>query len=444
MFINRKKELQALNQEYEKNSSSFSVIYGRRRVGKTALIAEFIKDKPSIYLYVTQADLKTQLQTFTKEIKKFTPKNLRDFLNFESFEDALEFIATLELDKKLVLVIDEYQYLVEQDSAFSSKLQRVWDMKLKDSNIYLILCGSVLSMMQSEVLNYTAPLYGRRTSSFLIKPVKFEHIKEFLPKTTKLEQMQIFASFGTIPKYLNEYDQNLTFMQNIEKNILSKNSYLYNEGNFLLKDEIGNTASYFAILQAISNGNHKIGQIASVLGVNSSYLSKYMLKLIELDIVTKEVPITETNPSKSKYGLYKIKDKFLNFWFYYVYKNYNYLELEQTQVVLDEINLNFNDKFVSFAFEDYVLEDIMQNPKKYIDFIPLKIGRWWNNKEEIDIVAFNEDKIAFIECKWQNSVNKQNIKNKLIVKSKDLINNKEAFFLVVTKEDYLTKKVVSY
>jgi len=346
MFINRKKELQALNEEYEKNSSSFSVIYGRRRVGKTALIAEFIKDKPSIYLYVTQADLKTQLQTFTKEIKKFTPKNLRDFLNFESFEDALEFIATLELDKKLVLVIDEYQYLVEQDSAFSSKLQRVWDMKLKDSNIYLILCGSVLSMMQSEALNYTAPLYGRRTSSFLIKPVKFEHIKVFLPKTTKLEQMQIFASFGTIPKYLNEYDQNLTFMQNIEKNILSKNSYLYNEGNFLLKDEIGNTASYFAILQAISNGNHKIGQIASVLGVNSSYLRKYMLKLIELDIVTKEVPITETNPSKSKHGLYKIKDKFLNFWFYYVYKNYNYLELEQTQVVLDEINLNFNDKFV--------------------------------------------------------------------------------------------------
>jgi AAA+ ATPase superfamily predicted ATPase len=437
MFINRTKELQALNEEYKRKRSAFSVVYGRRRVGKTALIAEFIKDKPAIYLYITQADLKTQLQIFIQEIKKFVDENVKEFLHFESFESALEFISTLKLSHKLILVIDEYQYLAEQDKAFSSKLQRVWDMKLKASNIHLILCGSVLSMMQSEVLNYSAPLYGRRTSSFLIQPLKFQYIKEFLPNTTKLQQMQIFASFGTIPKYLSEYDEALTFMQNIEEKILSKNSYLYNEGNFLLKDEVGNTSSYFSILQAISNGNHKIGKIASVLGVNSSYLSKYMLKLIELGIVIKEVPITDKNPSKSKLGLYKIKDNFLNFWFYYVYKNYHLLEIEQTQAVLDEIVLNFNDRFVSFAFESYVVEDLMQNPQKYIDFIPTKAGRWWSNKEEIDIVAFNDEKIAFIECKWQNGVDKESVKNKLIVKAKDLVGAKEAYYLVITKEDYL-------
>jgi AAA+ ATPase superfamily predicted ATPase len=440
MFINRFKELQTLNEEYKREGSAFSVVYGRRRVGKTALISEFIKNKPAIYLYITQTDLKTQLQIFTQEIKKFVDESVKDFLHFESFESALEFLASLQLQKKLVLVIDEYQYLVEQDRAFSSKLQRVWDIMLKNSNIYLILCGSVLSMMQSEVLNYSAPLYGRRTSSFFIKPVKFQYIKEFVPKATKLEQIQIFASFGTIPKYLSEYNEDLSFMQNIEKKILSKNSYLYNEGNFLLKDELGNTASYFSILQVISNGNHKIGQIASALSVNSSYLSKYMLKLIELGIIIKETPITETNPSKSKFGLYKIKDNFLKFWFYYVYKNYNYLEIEQTQVVLDEIELNFNDRFVSFAFEEYVLEDLIQNPKKYIDFIPTKAGRWWNNKEEIDIVAFNDENIAFIECKWQNSLNKDSVKNKLIAKAKDLVQGKQVSYLVVSKEDYLNQQ----
>jgi AAA+ ATPase superfamily predicted ATPase len=162
-----------------------------------------------------------------------------------------------------------------------------------------------------------------------------------------------------------------------------------------------------------------------------------MLKLIELGIVKKEVPITQTNPSKSRFGLYKIKDKFLNFWFYYVYKNYHYLEIEQIEPVIDEIKMNFNDRFVSFAFEDFVLEDIVQKPLKYLKFTPIKIGRWWNNKQEIDIVAFDNNNIAFIECKWQNNVEKEKVKNDLIIKSKDLINDKQAYYLVVTKEDYL-------
>lgn len=292
-------------------------------------------------------------------------------------------------------------------------------------------------MMQSEVLNYNAPLYGRRTSQFHIKPVRFRHIKEFVPSLSNLEQMYLYSSFGTIPKYLNKYDSNLTFTQNIEQKILNKNSYLYSEGNFLLKSEINDSASYFSILESISKGNHKIGHIASSLGVNSSYLSKYMLRLIELDIIEKEIPITKKNPLKSKMGLYKIKDKFLNFWFYYVYKNYNYLEIEQTKSVLDEIALNFNDKFVSFAFEDFVKEDIIENPKKYINFIPTKVGRWWNNKEEIDIVAFDDKNIVFIECKWQNRVDKQKVTNKLIEKSTNIKDDRKKEYLVVTKEEYL-------
>lgn len=439
MFVNRINELNALEEEYAKKSASFSVVYGRRRVGKTALISQFIQDKPHIYLYITLSDLDSQLPSFGDEIKKFVPANIQAYLSFQSFEEGIEFLSTLELNKKLVLVIDEYQYLSLKDKAFSSKLQRLWDMKLQNANIHLILCGSVLSMMQTEVLNYTAPLYGRRTSQFHIQPLRFHHIKEFLPSLDRRTQMLVFSSFGTIPKYLNEYDETLSFEENIEKKILNKNSYLYSEGNFLLKEEISDSASYFSILKSMANGNRKIGAIASSLEVNSSYLSKYMLKLIELDIVEKEIPITEKNPSKSKFGLYKIKDKFLHFWFFYVYKNYNSLEIEQTKPVLDEMALNFNDKFVSFAFEDAVLEDIAMDAQKYCDFVPTKIGRWWNNKEEIDIVAYDEKNILFVECKWQNSVNKESVKQRLIEKAKELVGDKKAHYAVVTKEDYLTQ-----
>lgn len=437
MFINRINEIKALNNEYIKKGSSFSVIYGRRRVGKTALISEFIKEKPHIYLYITLSDLTSQLESFTNQIKKFVEPTLAQYLKFESFQSALEFIASLKLEKKLILVIDEYQYLVAKDAAFSSKLQMIWDTKFLNSNIHLILCGSVLSMMQSEILNYSSPLYGRRTSQYHIKPIKFKYIKEFLPTLNKLEQMLVFSSFGTIPKYLCEYDENISFRKNLEQKILNKNSYLYSEGNFLIKDEINDNASYFSILESISKGNTKIGSIASSLGVNSSYLSKYMLKLMELEIIQKEIPITEKNPLKSKFGRYKIKDKFLNFWFYYVYKNYNYLEIGQIQNVLDEIKLNFNDRFVSFAFEDFVKEDILEQPLKYLDFIPKKIGRWWNNKEEIDLVAFDDENIAFIECKWQDNVYKEKIKNSLILKSSNIKDDKKRSYLIVDKGDYL-------
>lgn len=437
MFINRIKELNGLEDEYNSNKSSFSVVYGRRRVGKTALLSEFIRDKPHIYLYITLGDLNSQVEAFTSQIKNFVDDSIKEYIKFYNFEKAIEFLSTLNLKDKLVLVIDEYQYLVQKDKSFSSKLQMIWDTKLQNSNIYLILCGSVLSMMQSEVLNYNAPLYGRRTSQFHIKPIKFNYIKEFIPSLSKLEQMLVYSSFGTIPKYLNEYDSNLSFKENIRKKILNKNSYLYSEGNFLLKDEINDSASYFSILESISKGNQKIGQIASSLEVNSSYLSKYMLKLQELDIVIKEIPITEKNRLKSKMGLYKIKDKFLNFWFYYVYKNYNYLEIEQTKFVLDEIELNFNDRFVAFAFEDFILEDMIEQPLKYLDFIPNKIGRYWNNKQEIDIVAFDDENIVFCECKWQNSVDKQKVKHQLIEKAKGLNDGKNSSYIVVTKEDYL-------
>ena len=157
MFVNRTQELKTLNREYQRSYASFTVIYGRRRVGKTTLIKEFIKEKLRVYYYATEMNLALQLQAFTKDIMELLGLSP---IKFENFEDALIFLAKQIGDQRLVLVIDEYQNLVKIDKSFSSMLQKVWDMYLKESNIHLILCGSTISMMHSEVLNYSAPLYG--------------------------------------------------------------------------------------------------------------------------------------------------------------------------------------------------------------------------------------------------------------------------------------------
>ncbi|DAB35125.1 MAG TPA: ATPase [Sulfurospirillum sp. UBA12182] len=442
MFYNREAELKTLENEYRQESSSFTVIYGRRRVGKTALIQEFIKNKPAIFFYATEANILIQLENLKSQILTLINKPYLKDISLQSIEQLFALIEEYDFQKKLVFVIDEYQNLAKLDKSTSSRLQAIWDIPLKSKNIHLILCGSVVSMMHSEVLDYSAPLYGRRTSSIHLKQLQFRYIKNFIPNLTLEDQMRVFASFGTIAKYLETYDGKKSFDENIKDNILNKNSFLYSEGYFLLKQELNDLTNYFSILESISKGETKIGNIASKLQVPVTHLTRYLAKLIDLDILTKETPITEPNPLKSKNGRYKFKDNFLAFWFFYVYKNYNFLEINQTDVVLQEIEQNFNDRFVSFAFEDYIKEDILHNPQKYLDFVPLKVGRWWNNKEEIDIVAFDDNNIAFIECKWQNSPTSKKVEAELIKKSLSLIGDKIPSYKVITKEDYLGKSNV--
>jgi len=431
MFVNRELELQTLNKQYNLDGSSFVVLYGRRRVGKTTLIREFIKQKEAIYFYATEINISMQLKSFTKDIL-----DILGFSNisFDSFEDAFVFLANNIGDKKLILVFDEYQNLAKIDKSFSSVLQKVWDMHLQQTNIMLILCGSTISMMHSEVLNYSAPLYGRSTAIIHLKPLLAKYIYDFVPNITFEEFMNIYASFGTIPKYLQLYQKEKSFIENVKEVILNKNSFLYNEGYFLLKQEINDVSTYFSILEAISKGATKLGNISSVLGINSSGLTKYIEKLISLGYIEKEIPITDKNPLKSKLGRYRFKDNFLKFWFFYVYKNYRYLEIDMVDAVIKEIETNFNDNFVSFAYEDYVRELILQNPLKYLGFVPLKIGRWWNNKEEIDLVAFDDENIAYIECKWQNKKATNTVVKELKRKSKLLnITNRDEKFIIFAK-----------
>ena len=443
MFINRKDEIQTLQKEYDRKEASFTVVYGRRRVGKTALITKFIEDKPHIYFYATQSTFDQQIENFAQQVIELSGLPYKNRLQLNSFEDALTFLCDLKPEKKLILVMDEFQNLTYLNKGFSSTLQMLWDTRLSHANIHLILCGSVISMMYSEVLDASAPLYGRRTANIHLKPIDFRYLHAFLPELSKLDLMQVYASFGAIPKYLQMYQKHLSFMENIKQNILNKDAYLYSEGHFLLSLEIKDAGNYFSIIESIAKGNRKIGAIAASLSLHSSYLPKYINKLIELDILAREVPVTEPDPRKSRLGQYRIKDKFLNFWFYYVYKNYNYLELGQIDTVVKAIEKNFNDYLVSFAFEDFLLEEILYQPLKYLDFIPQKIGRWWNGKEEIDLIAFDDKHITFIECKWQNKVNKTAELRRLIKKATQINHrnkqdtNRKENYLIYTKEDFL-------
>ena len=404
-FIGRKNELHTLNTEYNRNSS-FVVIYGRRRVGKTTLIKEFLKNKTAFYYLATEELESQSMKRLANVIARTTKNTLLQKIEFTDWLDLFQLIADYKPEEKKVLVIDEFPYLVKTNPAFPSILQNAWDEFLKDSNVMLILSGSLIGMMQKHALSYDSPLYGRRTAQMRLTPLPFTSIYETqnLPFEQAVEQ---FALTGGVPKYLEFFEDGRPLEEQLKDAVFSKNGFLYEEPNFLLKSESLTAVNYFSIIKTIADGNHKLGKIASALGQESSSLTPYLSTLLDLGFIEKRTPITEKNPEKSRKGLYFIADNFLRFWFCYVYPYKGELELDNMQIVLDEIHKDFKEKFVAFAYED-ICKDIFAKlcSNNAISFVPSRIGSYWLNDydgdTEIDVMSVDhQNKQVFVgECKY--------------------------------------------
>ncbi|MFV0482008.1 MAG: ATP-binding protein, partial [Campylobacteraceae bacterium] len=384
MFANRNKELNLLNDEYKSKNFAFTVLYGRRRVGKTTLIKEYIKDKSAIYFMVTLENSNIVLDRFKNIVADFFQDNFLKNLELKDITQLFEYVSQKNLEQKLIIIIDEFQYLTKADNSIPSKFQYIIDEVLKSQNIHLVLCGSIISMMYEQTLSYNSPLYGRRTSSIKLEAVEFNYLKEFFLSKTQIELIELYSVLYGVPKYLEMFYDNGDIFKNIEKNILNSNSYLYNEPQFILQNEVSEPITYFSILEIIANGEHKIGNIAAKLGKNVQSITSFISKLIELDIIYKDVPITEANPTKSKKGLYFIKDNFFRFWFTYVLPYKSLLEIGNTQYVLNKVKENFNG-FVSLVYENLAISYLSKH------YNLLKCGRWWSKDSEIDAVGIGED-----------------------------------------------------
>ncbi|MFA7083089.1 MAG: ATP-binding protein [Arcobacteraceae bacterium] len=395
MFVNRYDELKLLEEEYTSKDFKFTVLYGRRRVGKTTLIKEYIKNKPSVYFLVTLESLNIIIKRFQDIFAAFFQDNFLRDLHLRDLKQLFEYISNKSFDKKLIIVIDEFQYLSKMDSSIPSQFQYIIDELLKNKSIHLILSGSIISMMYEQTLSYNSPLYGRRTTAIKLEAISFKYLNEFFPNKTEIELIELYSVFFGVPKYLEMVKDANNIFKNIEQNILNSNSYLYNEPQFILQNEVNEPITYFSILETIANGEHKIGNIAGKLNKNVQNITSFISKLIELDIIYKDVPITEENPHKSKKGLYFIKDNFFRFWFAYVLPYKSQLELGNKKFLLEKLKTEF-PKFVSKTYEDLAIKYILNN------YNVLKCGRWWNKTEEIDAVAVSTEHLIVAECKYSN------------------------------------------
>lgn len=405
MFVGRQFELAELNRLYDTNEFQFVVVYGRRRVGKTTLLMEFCRGKPTIFHVADETVGSVALERFSRDV--FQHFGLKGVSSFRSWEDAFEFLAEKARSERLVLVIDEFRHVANACKELPSVLQRCIDLKFKKTKLFLILCGSYVSFMEKEVLGYESPLYGRRTAQFEINPLSFLEAKEFFPKYSIEQRVVAYAILGGTPQYLETFSDEVDPLENVRSHVLRKSSYLYEEPLFLLRQELREPKVYNSILEAIASGRTRLNEISTKIGVEVVKLSKYLDTLMGLKLIERVSPLPLGKSARE--GLYRIKDNFFKFWYRFVFPNRELIEQGLADKVLEEKLRPHIGEYVGRVFEGIAVQYLWElNKKGALPFRFERIGKWWGNnpikrrQEEVDVVAYDEENVLLCECKWQN------------------------------------------
>ncbi len=402
-FINRKEELTFLEDKYRSSSPELIVIYGRRRVGKTELMLRFLKGKEGIYfLASTEGDRQNIKQFSVTAGKTIHDENFGkiEYYDWQSlFESLFKHKIFITKKEKFVIIIDEFPFLIHSNRAIPSIFQKIWDTGMKNENVMLVLLGSAISVMETEVLGHGSPLYGRRTGQWQVQPLDIIHMKDFLPYSNE-DLVKTWFVTGGIPEYILKFDAGISFWENVRNNVLKKGSYLYRDAEFLLSEEFREPKNYMLIFKAIALGSNTLGEICNFTGLDRGMVSKYLDVLTRLHILEEDIPVTAS--TKFRKRLYFISDSYFNFYYRYIYPNRIDLEANRTEEVLELIKKDFS-QYGGYIFENLIRELTV---KRFIfNHFPLsRIGRWWHKEREIDLVALNETtkQILFVECKWKN------------------------------------------
>ena len=425
MFVNRHQELEPLERMFQSEVAEFFVLYGRRRIGKTELLLQFCKNKRSIYFLASQMKEQDHLQQLTETARHVINDPLLQSLAFNDWESALIYFAQQAQEERLILVLDEFQYLCEDNAALPSLIQRFWDLHGKNSKLFLILCGSQVGFMEREVLAGKLSLYRQCTGQLQLMPLSYRDSGYFFSEYTAREKLTAYSILGGIPAYLNRFALSAlnrssdapqeVFERHIKAEFLTSQGYLYNEMNFLLRTELREPRTYASILQAMAMDVGRLGRIAHRAGISPTDANKYLSVLRELGLVRRETPITEPTPQKSKKGLYKIMDNYLKFWFRFVLPNRSLIESGNTDMVYQRIIVPHFPLYMGRIFENICRQYVERHWKEKLKVPPKRIGGHWGPGLEIDILTENVDKSHwFGECKWRKGLVGENILNRLI------------------------------
>ncbi len=418
----------------------FLVMYGRRRVGKTTILQEFACKRKVIFYSAQEKNDRLNLQDFSRAVQIYFDGQA--FAPFLSWEDAFSYITQKSADRRVIMIIDEFPFMVTANPSIKSMLQHEIDHHWKDLNIFLILCGSRVSFMLNDVMGYESPLYGRVTSSMEVMPFDYSDAAAFFPDYPPEDKLIAYGILGGIPRYLNCFSTECSIQENIEKNILQNGAFLNDEPMMALRTELREPNVYNSIMEAISGGHNRITEIADCIHEDKNKCSKYILTLQTLRLIEKRVPCGE--PENSRKSIYAFTDNFYRFWYRYIFSNKSYYDLLGAKDAAAEIMSGIPD-YMGLAFEDICKEYLIKQAKlKKLPFVPAYIGKWWGNnpavraQDDVDLLALDKKRSQgiFCECKFTNRPMPMEEYDDLLLASKAFPDSMKKYFMFISKSGF--------
>ena len=401
-FVGRKEQLEILSRAFRAGESAFIPIYGRRRVGKSELILRFLKNKTAVYFAGKKARAELQIQEFLKEASVALKQPLLAGFATDQWKNALDAVVNQWKGKrKLLLAFDEFQWTVEASPELPSILQELWDRKWKkNGHIMLILCGSYIGFMEREILGKKSPLFGRRTAQIHLKPFPYHEAALFHPTYSLVDKARTYFICGGIPLYLKYFSPERSVEMNICENLLSQYAPLFQEPEFLLREELREVENYYAILLAVAKGSHAHRDISSKAEIESRKLHYYLNQLVQLGYLKRHYPLTDKKPVQ-RYVRYVLDDPLLRFWFRFIYPNISYITQRGGEKALRERIKPQLDSYFGVCFEGLCREAMPLLYHKEGIHAGFELGEYWDRDVQIDVVGLREDNVTDLcECKW--------------------------------------------
>lgn len=411
VFINRDTEIKQLEKMASSGQKEMLVLYGRRRLGKTTLLREFARKHPALFFSCPLSTSSEALRLFQDRMAVAFDEPLLGQTLFPGWSEAMRYALEEASKRRIAIIFDEFPYLMRSVAGIDSVIQHIWDKM--DRAIWIGLSGSLISMMLERVMGSKAPLYGRRTEMLQLKPMPFAEVSLFYPKSSYYDQALWYGFLGGVPAYAEKAASFATPKKTIIELVLSENGVLYQEPDFLVREELREPGTYFSILRSLAAGLTRPNEIAQDAGVAHSGVNKYLDTLRRMQLIERRVPITEKHPERSTKAIYVLADHFLRFWFRYVFPNRSIIELGKGRELYgSKIKPDLNN-YMGPIYEEMCHQEILRLGPKVLGWEPFKLGRYWDPQSEIDLIAEDEDRkrVAFIECKWSRRIHMERTLN---------------------------------
>lgn len=402
-FFNRERELARLAAAWTVPTAQLVTLWGRRRVGKSALLARFAMGKRAIYLYGTRIAERDILAGLAMQAADVFGEPYLRTAPFPSWDTALDYLTARARDERLLIVLDEFPYLCEVTPGLDTLVQRWWDRVHGGADLMLILAGSAFSFMMG-LTGATGPLHGRRTAQIDVQPFDYYDAAAFFPELPPDERLRAYACYGGIPAYLRHWRRGDELARNLQGTLLAPGHFLFREGEELLRTEFHQEALYASILRAVAAGEGRPSDIARAVGRHSAdEIFDHLRRLQELHFLRREAPVTEWDRTRTQRVLYRLADPYLRCWFRYVSPYQSLLQLGKGAVIWTREIAPTIDEFVArTTWEEACLQHLWRRVAADWLTVPVaQLGRWWDGQDEIDLVGLWHERVTLVgECKW--------------------------------------------